>query len=250
MESTDLWTIFIVALLGSIGHCIGMCGGFVLAYSTSKIEPSRSKYFQTFAHLLYSAGRIISYMFIGALFGYLGSAIGFSLMAKGVLFIIIGVTMVFIGLSLSGKLKFLTLIEHSLAQSSLFKKLFKRVIQSKSLPSFLYMGILNGLIPCGLVYFFATASIASGSAFMGAIVMLVFGLATVPTLFVVGMLSSFISQMSWRKYALSMAAIIISLYGIYTGFKGVMMIQKPEIIKTKMMKMKKELRSQEKTLLP
>jgi len=248
MESTDLWTIFIVALLGSIGHCIGMCGGFVLAYSTSKIEPDSSKYFQTFAHLLYSLGRIVSYMFIGAIFGYLGSAIGFSMTSKGILFIIVGLTMILIGLSLSGKLRFLTVIEHSLAQSNFFKKLFKLVIQSKSLSSFFFMGLLNGLIPCGLVYFFATASITSGSAFMGAIVMLVFGLATVPTLFLLGMLSGFISQMSWRKYVLSAAAIIIAFYGVYTGFKGIMMIKNPDMIKTKMMDMKKELKTQQQSL--
>ena len=148
MESADLWTIFLVALLGSLGHCIGMCGGFVLAYSTAKIGPDHSRFFQTVAHLLYSLGRIVSYMFIGAVFGYLGSQISFSMTSKGVLFIVVGILMILIGISLSGKLKFLNVIEHSLAQSSLFKKLFKSVIQSKSLASFFYMGVLNGLIPC------------------------------------------------------------------------------------------------------
>ena len=248
MESADLWTIFLVALLGSIGHCIGMCGGFVVAYSTSKIGPEHSKLFQAFAHSLYSLGRIVSYMLIGALFGYLGSAIGFSMASKGVLFIIVGILMILIGISLSGKLKFLTVIEHSLAQSRIFKKLFKSVIQSKSLASFFYMGVLNGLIPCGLVYFFATAAIASGSALMGAVVMLVFGLATVPALFILGMISGFVSQMSWRKYVLTVAAVIISLYGLYTGFKGVMMIKNPDMIKMKMMDMKEELQGQKEFL--
>ncbi len=244
MESADLWTIFLVALLGSIGHCIGMCGGFVVAYSTSKIGPGHSKFFQTLAHSLYSLGRIVSYMAIGAFFGYLGSAIGFSMTSKGVLFIVVGILMVLIGISLSGKLKFLTVVEHSLAQNRLFKKLFKSVIQSKSLFSFFLMGVLNGLIPCGLVYFFATAAIASGSAVMGAIVMLVFGLATVPALFILGMISGFVSQMSWRKNILALAAVIISLYGLYTGFKGLMMIKNPDMIKSKMMHMKQELKSQ------
>ncbi len=248
MESADLWTIFLVALLGSLGHCIGMCGGFVVAYSTAKIGPHHSRFFQTVAHLLYSLGRIVSYMFIGGLFGYLGSQISFSMTSKGVLFIIVGILMVLIGISLNGKLKFLTVIEHSLAQSSLFKKLFKSVIQSRSLASFFYMGVLNGLIPCGLVYFFATAAIASGSAVMGAVVMLVFGIATVPALFILGMISGFISQMSWRKYVLTVAAVIISLYGLYTGFKGVMMIKNPNMIKMKMMDMKEELRGQKEFL--
>ena len=248
MESTDLMTIFLVALLGSLGHCIGMCGGFVVAYSTAKIEPGRSKLFHTFVHALYSLGRIVAYMVIGAIFGYIGSAMSFSLTSKGVLFIVIGFLMILIGISLSGKLRFLTRIEHSLAQSALFKKLFKSVIQSRSYSSFLLMGLLNGFIPCGLVYFFATASIASGSALMGAVTMAVFGLATVPALFIIGMLSSFISQLSWRRHVLILASIIIALYGVYTGFKGIMMISNPETIKSNMMDMKKELK-QKKELL-
>ena len=243
MESADLWTIFIVALLGSVGHCIGMCGGFVVAYSTAKIDPERTKFFQSSAHVLYSSGRIVSYMFIGAIFGYLGSAINFSLGAKGILFIVIGLLMVLIAFSLSGKIKFLTVIEHSMVQTPLFKKLFQSVIRSKSLPSFFYMGVLNGLIPCGLVYFFATAAIASGSAVMGAVVMAVFGLATVPALFILGIMSTMISQMTWRKHVMSAAAVLIALYGIYTGFKGYMMISHPEVIKEKMMDMKKGLNS-------
>jgi len=250
MESVDLWTIFFVALLGSVGHCIGMCGGFVVAYSTAKIDPDRTKSFQSLAHVLYSIGRVVSYMVIGAVFGYLGSAINFSLGAKGVLFIVIGILMVIIAFSLSGKIRFLTVIEHSIVQTPLFKKLFQSVIKSKSLPSFFYMGILNGLIPCGLVYFFATAAIASGSAVMGAVVMAVFGLATVPALFILGMVSTFISQMTWRKHVLSAAAILIAIYGLYTGYKGYLMITHPEMIKEKMMKMKQGFKSEiEKTKL-
>jgi sulfite exporter TauE/SafE len=241
MESADLLTIFVVALLGSVGHCIGMCGGFVVAYSTAKIPSERTKMFQSLAHLLYSSGRIVSYMFIGAVFGYMGSAVNFSLGAKGILFIVIGLLMVLIAFSLSGKIRFLTVIEHSMVQTPLFKKLFQSVIRSKSLPSFFYMGVLNGLIPCGLVYFFATAAIASGSALMGAVVMAVFGLATVPALFILGMVSTMISQMTWRKHVMSAAAVLIALYGIYTGFKGYLMITHPEVIKEKMMDMKKEL---------
>ena len=244
MESVDLWTIFLVALLGSIGHCIGMCGGFVVAYSTAKIDPDKNRFFQSMAHTLYSSGRIVSYMFIGAIFGFLGSAVNFSLGAKGVLFIVIGLLMVIIAFSLSGKLRFLTVIEHSIVQTPLFKKLFQSVIRSKSLPSFFYMGILNGLIPCGLVYFFATAAIASGSALMGAVVMAVFGLATVPALFILGMVSTMISQMTWRKHVMSVAAILIALYGGYTGYKGYLMIYHPEKIKEKMMHMKQEFKGE------
>jgi sulfite exporter TauE/SafE len=61
METLDLWTIFVVALLGSVGHCIGMCGGFVVAYSTAKIDPKSSRLVQSAAHLLYSSGRFSAF---------------------------------------------------------------------------------------------------------------------------------------------------------------------------------------------
>jgi sulfite exporter TauE/SafE len=242
MGNVELGTIFLVALLGSVGHCIGMCGGFVLAYTAAKVDAQWSKTHQMVAHLLYSLGRVTSYMIIGAIFGYLGQKVGFSLTAKGLLFIAVGILMVFIGLSLVGKIKFLNSIESSIAQSSLFGRLFRAVIHSKSLPSFYWMGMLNGFIPCGLVYFFATAAIVAGSALKGAIVMAVFGVATIPAMMGVGIFSSLIKSSSYRQLVIKIAAVVVMLFGLFTSYKGYMMIAKPEMIKKKMERMHKKLR--------
>ncbi len=241
MGNIELGTIFLVALLGSVGHCIGMCGGFVVAYSAAKIDKGWSKTHQTIAHLLYSLGRVTSYMIIGAIFGYLGQKIAFTMTTKGLLFIFVGVLMVFIGLSLIGKIKFLNSIESSMAQSSWFGKLFRMVIHSKSLGSFYLMGMLNGFIPCGLVYFFATAAIVAGSALKGAIVMAVFGVATIPAMMGVGLFSSFISTSNYRQLVIKIASVVVMLFGLFTAYKGYLMITHPEVIKKKMMKMHKEL---------
>jgi sulfite exporter TauE/SafE len=241
MNNVELGTIFLVALLGSVGHCIGMCGGFVLAYTAAKVDAQWSKTHQMVAHLLYSLGRVTSYMIIGAIFGYLGQKVGFSLTAKGLLFIAVGILMVFIGLSLVGKIKFLNSIESSIAQSSLFGRLFRAVIHSKSLPSFYWMGMLNGFIPCGLVYFFATAAIVAGSALKGAIVMAVFGVATIPAMMGVGIFSSLIKSSSYRQLVIKIAAVVVMLFGLFTSYKGYMMIAKPEMIKKKMERMHEEL---------
>ena len=241
MNNVELGTIFLVALLGSVGHCIGMCGGFVLAYTAAKVDAQWSKTRQMVAHLLYSLGRVTSYMIIGAIFGYLGQKVGFSLTAKGLLFIAVGILMVFIGLSLVGKIKFLNSIESSIAQSSLFGRLFRAVIHSKSLPSFYWMGMLNGFIPCGLVYFFATAAIVAGSALKGAIVMAVFGMATIPAMMGVGIFSSLIKSSSYRQLVIKIAAVVVMLFGLFTSYKGYMMIAKPEMIKKKMERMHEEL---------
>ncbi|WP_457596365.1 sulfite exporter TauE/SafE family protein [Hydrogenimonas sp.] len=242
MGNIELGTIFLVALLGSFGHCIGMCGGFVLAYTAAKVDARWSHTHQLIAHLLYSLGRVTSYMVIGAIFGYLGQKVGFSMTAKGVLFVAVGVLMLFIGLSLVGKIKFLNSIESSIAQSSWFGRLFRMAIHSRSLPSFYFMGMLNGFIPCGLVYFFATAAIVAGSALKGAIVMAVFGVATIPAMMGVGVFSSLIQRSSYRQLVIKIAAVVVMLFGLFTAYKGYMMIAKPQVIEQKMQKMHKELK--------
>jgi sulfite exporter TauE/SafE len=241
MGGVELSTIFFVALLGSFGHCIGMCGGFVIAYTTAKVDAEWSKSHQMIAHLLYSLGRVTSYMIIGAIFGYLGQKIGFSMTTKGVLFIAVGLLMLLIGLSLIGKIKFLNSIESSIAQSSLFSKLFKQVIHAKSLRSFYLMGMLNGFIPCGLVYFFATAAIVAGSALQGAIVMGIFGVATIPAMLGVGIFSSLIKGSSYRQLVIKIAAVLVMLFGLFTAYKGYMMIQHPEMIMKKMQHLHQEM---------
>ncbi len=241
MGGVELSTIFFVALLGSFGHCIGMCGGFVIAYTTAKVDAEWSKSHQMIAHLLYSLGRVTSYMIIGAIFGYLGQKISFSMTTKGVLFISVGLLMLLIGLSLIGKIKFLNSIESSIAQSSLFSKLFKQVIHAKSLRSFYLMGMLNGFIPCGLVYFFATAAIVAGSALQGAIVMGIFGVATIPAMLGVGIFSSLIKGSSDRQLVIKIAAVLVMLFGLFTAYKGYMMIQHPEMIMKKMQHLHQEM---------
>jgi hypothetical protein len=139
METVNILTIISIAFLGSFGHCIGMCGGIVLAYSTIKIEPKSSKVSQSIAHLLYSFGRVFTYSILGAMFGALGGVVTFSNNANGALLIFAGIAMVLAGLSLLGKIKFLTLIEHSFSSSSLYKNAFKKVLNSKSNLSFLFL---------------------------------------------------------------------------------------------------------------
>ncbi len=220
METVNLLTIVTIAFLGSFGHCIGMCGGIVLAYSTIKIDPESSKISQSVAHLLYSFGRVFTYTILGAIFGALGGVVTFSNTANGVLLLIAGVAMVLAGLSLMGKIKFLTLIEHSFSFSNTYKNLFKRVLHSKSNMSFFTLGMLNGLLPCGFVYFFAITAASTASPFYGALVMMVFGLSTIPAMFGLGFLASLSRATSFRNMMVSLSSFAVVLYGIYTIYNG------------------------------
>jgi len=88
VETVNILTIISIAFLGSFGHCIGMCGGIVLAYTSLKIEPQSSKVSQSAAHLLYSFGRVFTYSILGAMFGALGGVVTFSNNANGTLLIV------------------------------------------------------------------------------------------------------------------------------------------------------------------
>lgn len=228
MESIDLWTIASIAFLGAFGHCIGMCGGIVIAYSSAKIDKKWSNLMQTFAHLAYSFGRITTYVMLGAIFGAIGGVAQFSGHATAALTIIAGLFMILAGLSLLGKLEFLTKLEHSFSQTKWYQDVFRQVLRSKSLYSFYILGLLNGLLPCGLVYFFAVTAASTGSPFWGALVMFIFGLSTIPALFSLGFFTQLLNKSSLRKYMMNLASIIVILFGIYTIYRGYDFIENPE----------------------
>ncbi|WP_455755801.1 sulfite exporter TauE/SafE family protein [Sulfurimonas sp.] len=227
METVNILTIISIAFLGSFGHCIGMCGGIVVAYSTIKIDPISSKVTQSVAHLLYSLGRVLTYSVLGAMFGFLGGVVTYSNNANGALLIFAGVVMILAGLSLMGKIKFLTIIEHSFSSSSLYKTAFKSVLNSKSNLSFFVLGMLNGLLPCGFVYFFAITAASTADPLYGAMVMAIFGLSTIPAMFGLGFLTSLTSATSFRNMMMSLSSIAVILYGAYTIYDGYDYINNP-----------------------
>ncbi len=227
MDSIDLISIVTVAFLGSVGHCIGMCGGIVIAYSSAKIDGKSSKLSQGVAHLTYSFGRVTTYTAMGAVFGAIGGVLSFNNIAIATLTILAGIFMVLAGLSLIGKLNFLTKLEHSFSKTAWYQKLFREIIASKSLLSFYMLGLLNGLLPCGLVYFFAVTAASTGSPLWGAIVMFIFGLSTIPSLFTLGFFAGIFTKSNFRKTMMSLASIIVIIYGLYTIYRGYDFIENP-----------------------
>lgn len=206
--------------MGSIGHCIGMCGGFIVAYSSAKIEPKSSQISQIFCHLYYNLGRITSYALLGGVFGFLGQSINFSRVAFGYVYFIVGILMVLMGLSLMGQIKFLTSIESSLALHPKIRQLFSTLMKSKSKSSFYFLGVLNGFLPCGLVYFFVISAVTSGTWYYGVLIMVIFGVSTMPAMLGFGYLVGFLKGTKFRELMLKIAGVIIILYGIYLSYLG------------------------------
>lgn len=228
MNNIDLVIILSTAFLGSVGHCIGMCGGIVVAYSSSKIEQTDSWAKQTASHLSYNFGRVTTYAMLGAVFGLLGKAIAFTPTTKGILFLLTGILMILAGLSLLGNLKFLNSAEWSVSKNAWYQNAFRKLISSKSLPSFYLLGMLNGIIPCGLVYSFAIIAASTASPLWGAIVMATFGLATIPALFFLGSITKFLQKGSLRGTMMKLAAMLVVFYGLFTMYKGYKFVAHPD----------------------
>lgn len=237
MGHIDFIIILTTAFLGSLGHCIGMCGGIVVAYSSTKIDQETSYLQQTFSHLAYNFGRVTTYTILGGIFGFIGQVIAFTPTTKGILFVITGILMILAGLSLIGNIKFLNSAEWSVSKYTWYQKSFRKLMSNQSYISFYLLGLLNGIIPCGLVYSFAIFAASTADPLAGALVMATFGLATIPALFFLGFITKFLQKGSLRSTMMKLAALLVILYGGITLFKGYNFIVHPQIMKERMDKM-------------
>jgi len=220
VETVNLISVITIAFMGSFGHCIGMCGGIVIAYSSVGLERERSRFTQATSHMLYSLGRVTTYTALGAAFGMLGGVVVFDNTTNGILWIVAGIAMVIAGLALLGKLHVLRFFESSFASSQWYQTTFKRLLKSDSLIGFYLLGMLNGLLPCGFVYFFAITAASTASPVYGALVMFVFGLSTIPALFSLGFFVGLFNKVKFRHIMTQLAALSVIMYGLYTLYNG------------------------------
>jgi len=220
MNTIEWWAIISIAFAGSFGHCIGMCGGFIVAYSSTKIDRTMGKGAQLLRHGAYNLGRVSSYTVLGLLFGSLGALFTINMELHGVLFLLAGFLMIATSLGMLGVSKILHTLEHSFSNLTLFKTLFSKLIKSKHIGSFYALGVMNGFFPCGFVFFFAAKAAASASPLDGGLIMAVFGLATIPTLLALGQSVSFFKEIAFRQTMNRIAAIAILIYGLYSIYYG------------------------------
>jgi len=163
---------FLMGFLGSL-HCAVMCGPIVLSLPLNK-QGSWQNVFQV---LLYQVGRILTYTVLGLLAGWVGST--FSVFAKQeMLSLLIGILLVtFTLLQWSGKY----VRSFQKLQDIMIRPIAKLMGKVFNLPLWgFFAGMLNGLIPCGMVYLALATALNSASLQSGAGFMLLFGLGTSP----------------------------------------------------------------------
>jgi len=216
LENFSIIAIAAAAFFGSLGHCIGMCGGFVLAYSSTKVGSHFGPKDRFISHLLYNGGRTISYTVIGAIVGLVGSVFAISPNFRALLYLFAGAIMLLVGLWLFGFVWVSKILEYDFTKITFFKAAFQKLLKSDSKASFLSLGMLNGFFPCGLVYFFASSAAASGSALKGAMIMFIFGISTMLPMLSLAYASGVLQKTGFRKAASKISALLIFGFALYT----------------------------------
>lgn len=209
------WLIFLIGVLVSF-HCIGMCGGMVVAY-TAKHQAEKNKGNSSLPHLQYNLGRLISYSAIGAVLGGFGSFFGINPTFTGVITLLAGIFMVLMGLSLLTNFTWLEKIKLR-TPSSIARFLYNQKHTKKPKGPFL-IGILNGFMPCGPLQAIQLYALASGSIISGALSMGIFALGTAPLMFGFGSFISLVSQ-DRIKQIMKFSGAIVMVLGLLMFNRG------------------------------
>lgn len=218
MLEFSLTAALLAGLLGG-GHCVGMCGGIVGAV-TMTLPGSKPKL--PFV-LAYNLGRIGSYGVAGVIAGAVGASSFFLdhvLPVEKVLYALASLMLVLLGLYLAGIWRVLTRLEA--LGGRLWQHLqpySKRLLPVRTLPQSLMLGVLWGWLPCGLVYSVLVAAVATGSPVQGGLLMLAFGLGTLPTLLAMGMAAVRLKKLLQHLWFRRLSGLLIAGFGLLALYR-------------------------------
>jgi len=211
-------------------HCIGMCGGFACALGGDPRGASAT----SVRHALYNTGRLSTYCFLGGLAGGLGQAIYTSLGIRseiGVPFlseslnagqrglaVIAGLLMIIMALQFFG-LRGLHRVTTGFGGSTLVISL-RSLLSRRGHAAPLAFGVLNGFLPCPLVYAMVAQAASTANVLSGCLTMAAFGLGTFPTMLAVGGVGRLLAP-RWRQRGVRLAGSFILALGLITLGRGV-----------------------------
>ncbi|PLX86387.1 MAG: sulfite exporter TauE/SafE family protein [Desulfuromonas sp.] len=203
---------FITGFAGS-AHCIGMCGGVVTALSLSEDGRRGGLLF----HLLYNIGRTLTYGLIGFGVGWLGSAMAYRQSFQEIThWILLGTDLliILVGLGSAGLFQKINIMSLEVATPvHMMVRSVKGLHRFPPALSALPLGVIFGFLPCGFLYAMAMTAAQSADPFLGAWIMIVFGLGTMPALFLIGSAAQWFS--SQRRWMLQLAGFLVALMGGY-----------------------------------
>lgn len=215
----DLVLAFGGGLLGS-AHCLGMCGAFVLALGARQRGIAN-----LLRQILYGLGRVFTYTFGGLLAGYgawrLTDVMGSVVNLQAILAIAAGILLMGQGLVSAGVVR----LRSRLAGEGpcLGPSLFNSLLTATRLHNVFLGGVVNGFLPCGLVYAYLALAASRGNVWQGGLTMAAFGLGTLPALTLLGWGGQFL-QLAARRHVVHVAAWCVVATGILSLGRGVVFL--------------------------
>jgi hypothetical protein len=222
--------LFVAGFAGSF-HCIGMCGGFACALG----RDVRGAGATSLRHLLYNTGRLSAYCFLGGLAGALGGVICTSLatgsqraapllsasldLGQRALAVMAGLLMIFMALSFFG-LRGWHRVPSGFGGSTLVVSL-RSLLGRRGFAPPLALGVLNGFLPCPLVYAMVAQAASTFDVLSGCLTMAAFGLGTFPAMLAMGGIGRLLAP-SWRQRGVRLAGSFILVLGLVTLSRGIL----------------------------
>ncbi len=214
MNETGFLAAMLAGLLGGV-HCVGMCGGIVSALSLGIDARVRLRWR---LQLGYNLGRLVSYALAGAIAGGIGLLLarsqgGFE--AQWLLYLFAATMTLLMGLYLGGWLNLLRRVES--AGGALWRRiepLGRRFLPVRSFSQALALGLVWGWLPCGLVYSMLIWSLSAGDAWQGALLMLGFGLGTLPNLLLMGAVATRMRAFTHRAWVRHLAGALVVMLAL------------------------------------
>jgi uncharacterized protein len=218
-SSGDLLLLFGAALLGS-AHCVGMCGPYVAMCSAQFVPRGATRAERFFLRSLFNLGRIATYAFIGLFvgaFGQIAQALASGWGFAGILAIAAGLAAATFGLSMYGLIRdpSRVLMRAGVGRTLAAGRLVLAEAPAAAAP--LFLGALQGWLPCALVYAAASRAAVAGSAGMGALTMLVFGIGTAPAIFALTVIPASVLR---RIKAQRLAGVLLTVLGLLLIARG------------------------------
>jgi hypothetical protein len=222
---SDYGAAFIVGLMGGV-HCLGMCGGIVSALSFSLPTQQRQRLPQALPIMLgYNAGRIMSYVLAGMIASSLGvAALHYAELEtlRTLMSVIAALFMIALGLYLAGLWSGVAKIEQ--VGKPIWKHLEplgRRFIPITSPLRAFPLGFIWGWLPCGLVYSVLLWTLSAGSILKGALIMLMFGLGTLPNLLLMGTFAAQLQRFLRQPRIKLAAGLIVVVMGLGLLIKAI-----------------------------
>lgn len=200
--------------LASSLHCIGMCGPIALALPVGQSSNLR----KSIGLLSYNFGRILTYASLGVLFGTLGKGLNIFTQQQW-LSIAAGIFMLMMAFVPRSLDYFSSRYGWFVRFQNGWKKLTARFFKRSSLSALFSIGVLNGFLPCGMVYAALAGALATGDILGGSVFMIFFGLGTIPLMFSLAFAGNLIGPEVRIRFQ-KMIPVMLSLVGVMLIIRG------------------------------